>query len=208
MKLESVLSRVVFPEPVPPEITMFSRAFIAPSMSASISGVNALNRNKSSLESGREPNIRIVTTGPSSARGGMMALNREPLGSRASTIGEVSSTRRPTRETMRSMICSRCSLSRKTTSDFWIRPSFSMKIFLGPLIMMSPILSSLSKSSSGPKPKVSSRISLTRRWRSLRFSSGFSVSQRCSTMVRISLRSVFGSISLTRFISSRSTSWM
>ena len=100
MKLDSVLSSVVFPEPVPPEITMFSRAFIAPSMSASISGGNALNRNRSSFESGREPNIRIVTTGPSSASGGMMALNREPLGSRASTIGEVSSTRRPTRETM------------------------------------------------------------------------------------------------------------
>ncbi len=47
--------------------------------------------------------------------------------------------------------------------------------------MMSPILSSLSRSSSGPKPKVSSRISLTSRWRSLRLSSGFSVSQSCST---------------------------
>ena len=48
--------------------------------------------------------------------------------------------------------------------------------------MMSAILSSLSSSSSGPKPNVSSRISLTSRWRSLRFSSGFSVSQRCSTI--------------------------
>ena len=90
----------------------------------------------------------------------MIALKREPLGRRASTIGEVSSTRRPTRETIRSMIWSRCSLSRKTTSDRWIRPSFSTKIFFGPLIMMSAILSSLSRSSSGPKPKVSSRTSL------------------------------------------------
>ena len=126
MKLESVFSRVVLPEPVPPEMMMFSRAFMAPSMSASISGVKALNRSRSSLESGLEPNIRMVTTGPSRARGGMIALNRDPLGKRASTIGEVSSTRRPTRETMRSMIWSRCSLSRKTTSDFWIRPSFSI----------------------------------------------------------------------------------
>ncbi len=55
----------------------------------------------------------------------MIALNREPSGSRASTIGEVSSTRRPTRETIRSMIWSRCSLSRKVTSDRWIRPAFS-----------------------------------------------------------------------------------
>ena len=152
----------------------------------------------------------MVTAGPSSASGGMMALNREPFGRRASTIGDVSSTRRPTRETIRSMIWSRCSLSRKTTSERWIRPSFSTKIFFGPLIMMSAILSSLSSSSSGPKPNVSSRISLTRRWRSLRLSSGFSVSQRCSTTPRISLRSVFGSISLTRFMSSRSTRrmWM
>jgi hypothetical protein len=34
------------------------------------------------------------------ASGGMMALTREPSGSRASTIGEDSSIRRPTRETI------------------------------------------------------------------------------------------------------------
>ena len=113
MKLESVFSSVVFPEPVPPEMMMLSRAFIAASISRSISGVKALNRSRSSWVSGFEPNIRIVRTGPSSASGGMIALTREPSGSRASTIGEVSSTRRPTRETIRSMICSRWSLSRK-----------------------------------------------------------------------------------------------
>ena len=43
---------VVLPEPVPPEMMTFSRAFIAPSISASISGVNALKRSRSSLESG------------------------------------------------------------------------------------------------------------------------------------------------------------
>ncbi len=107
MKLESVFRSVVFPEPVPPEMMTFSRAFMAPSISASISGVNALKRRRSSLESGLEPNIRIVTTGPSRASGGMIALKREPSGSRASTIGEVSSTRRPTRETIRSMIWSK-----------------------------------------------------------------------------------------------------
>src|SRR5579883_2554480 len=76
--------------------------------------------------------------------------------------------------------------------------------------MMSPILSSLSNSSSGPKPRVSSRISRTSRWRSLRLSSGFSVSQRYSTTPLISFRSVLGSISAMRFISSRSTNrmWM
>ena len=50
---------------------------------------------------------------PSTASGGMMALTREPSCRRASTIGDDSSTRRPTRETMRSMICIRCWLSLK-----------------------------------------------------------------------------------------------
>ena len=40
-----------------------------------------------------------------------MAFTREPSARRASTMGEDSSTRRPTRETMRSMICMRCPLS-------------------------------------------------------------------------------------------------
>ena len=74
--------------------------------------------------------------------------------------------------------------------------------------MMSPILSSLSKSSRGPNPNVSSKISLTSRCRSLRFSSGFSKSQSCSTTSRMSLRNVLGSISAMRFMSSRSTSRM
>ena len=42
MKLDSVLSSVVLPEPVPPEMMMFSRALIAPSSSITISGVKAL----------------------------------------------------------------------------------------------------------------------------------------------------------------------
>ena len=42
MKLDSVLSSVVLPDPVPPEMTMFNRALIAPSSSMTISGVNAL----------------------------------------------------------------------------------------------------------------------------------------------------------------------
>ena len=45
------------------------------------------------------------------ASGGIMALTREPSARRASTIGEDSSTRRPTRDTMLSMICIRWALS-------------------------------------------------------------------------------------------------
>ena len=42
MKADSVFSSVVLPEPVPPEMMMFSRALIAPSRSIAISGVKAL----------------------------------------------------------------------------------------------------------------------------------------------------------------------
>jgi hypothetical protein len=51
---------------------------------------------------------RIESSGPSTASGGMIAFTREPSGSRASTIGELSSTRRPTPLTIRSMTRSRC----------------------------------------------------------------------------------------------------
>ena len=54
------------------------------------------------------PKRRIESDGPSSASGGMIALIREPSGRRASTIGDDSSTRRPTRDTIRSMISIRC----------------------------------------------------------------------------------------------------
>ena len=52
-------------------------------------------------------NRRIDSSGPSTASGGMMAFTREPSARRASTIGELSSTRRPIRLTMRSMTRSR-----------------------------------------------------------------------------------------------------
>ena len=42
MKLDSVFSSVVLPQPVPPEMRTFSRALMHASMSIAISGVNAL----------------------------------------------------------------------------------------------------------------------------------------------------------------------
>ena len=61
------------------------------------------------------PKRRIDSAGPSSASGGMMALTREPSSRRASTIGCASSMRRPTCETIFSMMCSRCALSLNRT---------------------------------------------------------------------------------------------
>ncbi len=51
----------------------------------------------------------MVSVEPLNASGGMIALTREPSARRASTSGEDSSIRRPTRETMRSMTRRRCS---------------------------------------------------------------------------------------------------
>ena len=48
-------------------------------------------------------NLRMVRIEPSSDSGGTMTLTREPSARRASTIGEASSMRRPTDETMRSI---------------------------------------------------------------------------------------------------------
>ena len=59
---------------------------------------------------------RIDSDGPSIASGGMIALTREPSCSRASTIGDDSSMRRPTAETMLSMMFIRCLSSLKRTS--------------------------------------------------------------------------------------------
>ncbi len=54
--------------------------------------------------------------GASTASGGMIALIREPSGRRASTMGEASSTRRPTRPTILSMVRRRCPSSVKRPS--------------------------------------------------------------------------------------------
>ncbi len=50
-----------------------------------ISAVQVPKRMRSASVSGTRENLRIVTHGPISERGGMMALTREPSGRRAST---------------------------------------------------------------------------------------------------------------------------
>ena len=69
---------------------------------------------------------RIDSSGPSTASGGMMAFTRDPSLKRASTMGVDSSTRRPTCETILSMIRSKCWLSRKVTVVSSNRPLRSM----------------------------------------------------------------------------------
>ena len=52
-----------------------------------MSEVAVPNRTRSSIVNGEAENFRIVMTGPTSDRGGMIALTREPSVRRASTIG-------------------------------------------------------------------------------------------------------------------------
>ena len=108
MKNDSAFSSVVFPAPVPPETMMFSLAFTAASSRRIMPRVMAPLATRSSGISLSVPNRRIDSTAPSTASGGMMALTREPSLSRASTMGLLSSTRRPTWETILSMMRNRC----------------------------------------------------------------------------------------------------
>ena len=71
-------------------------------------GVSEPKRSRSSILKGSLRNFRIVSVGPDTASGGMIAFTREPSGRRASTIGDASSTRRPIREMILSMIRRRC----------------------------------------------------------------------------------------------------
>ena len=107
MKQDSTLSSVVLPAPVPPLIRQFSWRSTQCDRNSSIGCVSALSVTRSSAFRRSAGKRRIDSSGPSTASGGMMALTREPSGRRASTIGELSSMRRPTPLTIRSMTRSR-----------------------------------------------------------------------------------------------------
>ncbi len=124
---------VVLPEPVPPEIRMFLRATMAARRNCSIAGENIPSRIRSSQRSRRRPKRRIDSVGPSSVTGGSVAFTRLPSASRASTIGDASSMRRPMRAAIRWMIRTRCSLSRNRTSVSSSRPKRSMYTWSKPV---------------------------------------------------------------------------
>ena len=83
---------------------MFRRARTHERRNVMISGLEDLNRFTTSAGPHFSlANFRIVSAGPFKAMGGMTTLTREPSLRRASQMGVDSSTRRPTRLTMRSM---------------------------------------------------------------------------------------------------------
>ena len=95
-------------------------------------------------------NLRIVSSGPESESGAMIAFTREPSGRRASTIGDDSSIRRPTWPTIFVMIRRRCDSSVKPRPVRESRPRRSIQISSGPLTMISEIVASGRSFSSGP----------------------------------------------------------
>ena len=107
----------------------------------------------------------MVSVGPRSASGGRMTLTRLPSGRRASTIGEDSSTRRPTAVTMRSITWRYCASSVKRTSVCSTRPLRSTQISSWRLHITSVTSGSASSGSSGPWPSRSARSSSMKRRR-------------------------------------------
>src|SRR5205823_1418951 len=75
-----------------------------------------------------DADVRMVSTGPWMASGGTMALTREPSGRRASTIGDDSSMRRPTPDTIFSMTARYWTSSVKEAPVCSMRPSRSTQM--------------------------------------------------------------------------------
>ncbi|MNY10105.1 hypothetical protein D3C86_1430620 [compost metagenome] len=150
MKAVRVLSRVVLPEPVPPEMTRLHRAAPMTPRTRAPSGLMEAYSTRFFIVSLSFLNLRIVSVGPSMARGGAMTLTREPSGRRASQMGLDSSTRRPTCDTIRWQMFISWVLSRKRTLVSCTLPLTSMKTRPAPLTMMSAMSSRASSGSSGP----------------------------------------------------------
>ena len=160
MKFESTFRSVVLPAPVPPDTRMLSRAWTAARSTSARVGGTVPYSIRSAMRRGSAAKRRMDSTGPSRASGGMIALTREPSARRASTMGEDSSTRRPTADTIRSITWRRCALSRNTTrvrSSFPRRSTYTSR---GPFTRMSDTLGSCMRGSIGPSPKVSCSTSL------------------------------------------------
>ena len=86
-KLDSTLSSVVLPVPVPPDTRMFSPPSTAADSTADTAGVKVPISTRSAAWNGSLANFRMVRIEPSSDSGGTMTFTREPSGRRASTIG-------------------------------------------------------------------------------------------------------------------------
>jgi hypothetical protein len=105
MNEERTLRVVVFPEPVPPDTTIFSLDLTAPCKNSTIVGVKVPKFIRSSAVKGSLENLRMVIHGPTKETGGITAFTLDPSGSLASTIGLASSIRLPIGATILSIMC-------------------------------------------------------------------------------------------------------
>ena len=124
--LDSALSIVVFPEPVPPEMTMFMRQ--APAIFSAVHILSLIEPKSRSMSSviGFSENLRIEIAVPRKDSGGTITLTRLPSFRRASASGVVWSTRRPTWLTMRWAIWNRWLSSRNRIGAMVSLPLRSM----------------------------------------------------------------------------------
>ena len=104
---------------------MFLRSFTQMSRKCAISAEIEPKRIRSPTCRGTFENFRIVIDGPTRESGGMIAFTREPSLSLASTIGELSSMRLPSGETMRSIAAITWLLSANAMSVRWSLPLYS-----------------------------------------------------------------------------------
>ncbi len=88
---ERALSIVVLPEPVPPEMTMFSVQWTHALRNIAMLWESARNAINFSIVSGLLLNLRMVITGPLRASGGMMTLTPRTIGQ--SRVAKAGSTR-------------------------------------------------------------------------------------------------------------------
>ena len=110
--------------------------------------------------SGVFENLRIVMHEPRSASGRMTAFTREPSLRRASTSGDDSSMRRPSGVTMRSMTArTRSSSVKRASRQRELAAAARCRSCSGSTTMISVMVGSARKRSSGPRPSASSASS-------------------------------------------------
>jgi hypothetical protein len=163
----SAFSTVVFPAPVAPATRMLSRCSTAePSKSAPSLSTEPCSTSASRSATEGE-NLRIATTGPSTAAGGMIACNLEPSPRRASTAGEAVSILRP-RGVMRRLTRVMSSSGERNTNPECSRtPDRSTHTSSNAFTSTSLTVSSATSDSSGPSPtSASTAISMSSGWAS------------------------------------------
>ena len=137
MELARMLSSVVLPVPVPPEIRMFLRLRTALSRLRATSSVRVPMRTRSAIPRCGALNLRIVSVTPVRLHGGMTAATREPSGRRESRTGFSSEMSLPRRA--RDVLDGdhKGALVEYHSGTSSRNPRRSMKTWSGPLTMIS-----------------------------------------------------------------------